>query len=1014
VVKGTPPDTFQDEWQCVVCGNFCAAGEQRRVIDYSNDRSFRGPDTGDRVIPGDAVRLRKSARGYPLAPVVEAVAGDAPIHVDGTPAVDWRPDELLPSNVYTVPRLYSLTPQPTDGGTLFWDPDDALLNDCGVNYSMASPPDSGPLTRKIFTVSGVPDPAQYPDNAQFGGAEYWCDPASLEVRVASGVAAIADTLYLVFWERGCARLTYPGGFAVAIEGEGTGYGTTADSVAISAEGVGGDFDHAYTIEAGQGAIEWRQTAAGGAASVVLRWDGLGNLVAAQARGAADDTASALTLSGASYLFPFEVRAVKSGGAFQLYSRQSSGDSWALAAEAEIAVTADTDGMVGVSAWGGGGVRFSAAGASIRNLVDFAGGGRQSGQRAVSSALASPAYMVVPMLAGRTLDEVVNETTGEAMAASTTQTRGHYRVVGSDLWLYLESNGDNVRITYTAPTEHPPLPGRPPIQRNQVNGATIPEGGDGYTSTLDVDENRLNWQDRVRIEWQGPGAFPGVPGDTLEGVRRQVFLGTPTVAVSLDRGETYTEPDQSNFRVFAADGLVLIAVSYLDTLPATDTLHLRATGEVARGGGPQDPALFNERREALLMLEDAWMQAGTCSPGAIGCSGIVDAMSLGPTGLTCRSPGGGAGTEPYPGGYVIGNKPMQQPQPGTDYPMPIPLWIQNGAGFFFFDTMQRAPFVPGSVACDISGYNLGDNFVEGEAVLEVSPEAVMSDRHRITTAGWAIPPGGSWFGGYAPYTDPLSIGAAASFGFTAPKFQAAEGMQRLAGLGAVCLEALAEVTFAGLRIWEWSLTDTFDAAAGDYDQAFYVNGVTVYHRSRTGGVEDGETNPMPDGATSGSVTFSLVARRRNTGNGLAWNGITDTMFPVPIPDHRYRSFGSGVASPVEDGVQSIVDVTGAINGLMQAMREGYHDPALWPSMGGVDPGTDEGTLAGYARALLPSVSLSTHDDHPAGWSYSASASGRFCAFGSLEVRNVMGRFRMPSGEEFVLPLPAKLPPFVRGS
>src|SRR5574343_1264712 len=265
-VKGTAPDTWQDTWRPTCGGNFCATAESMRVLDYSNDRAFRWPDTADRVIVGDSVRLVQGARRYPLAAVTLAQSYDAPIRVGGSPVVDWNPDSLTPENRRTVPELYDLTPTAPSGGTLFFDPSDALYTGCGVNYSMTDPPATGALARRVFEVSGQPDPYLYPDNAQFSGAEYWAHPQTLEVRIASAALAVADTLYLTYWERACNPMAYSAGYAavIASTGEsGTGYASLVDTVAASAESVGGDCDVVYTIQSGAGALEWRKTASAG-------------------------------------------------------------------------------------------------------------------------------------------------------------------------------------------------------------------------------------------------------------------------------------------------------------------------------------------------------------------------------------------------------------------------------------------------------------------------------------------------------------------------------------------------------------------------------------------------------------------------------------------------------------------------------------------------------------------------------------------------------------------------------
>jgi hypothetical protein len=980
-------------------GNCCRTSEDMRGISHANPRALGGPDAADRLQVGDGFVLVQGAKEFPAQKVTLADS-----HHYAPVSTDWRPTDTTGAIAYASPATESFTFDASgDGGRVYIELDADPLWQTPVLIA----DDSGVLTelsRKVFEytdgIETVEDPNYYPPDATFSTltAEYWIDPVTYAVRIGEGTVLYGDTLYLDYWVRAIGPITSTAGKPVVIEDAGSGYGGTSDSIGIALYGTATDFDVSLDIEHVEtgGALEWRPSVLAGGKVVALKFSATG-ITAEVYRATNGGSVAAFDATAITLSLPFQVRMTKVDDAFDVYARQNSGASWTWCGTTALAgVETDTDGVLSVGTWGGG-VRFTDATAREWQRVTFSGDtdSRISVLRRATSAEAG--FVLIAKAAPEAITEVFNITADVTMTNSTTAARNNYRVVGDSLLFYMSTTGDRVRVTHAAPASPPAGTGRPPRTFNQLNAATLdPDDPELATSTTDPAENHLNWDDRIRILWEGPGDFPGVAGDTFKGVRFGVFdpSNPPDMDYSIDGGANWSALTSGDYVALWWQGAVFLAQSFLDTLEAGARLSLRATGKRMRWGGLHDAeTMYNEHKRLVEGLDNLEVVVDYGFGESHGIGGAAY-YGLGSTERVCLV-GGGSDIA----NVVLGMTGVHETGVPERLPLVanLPYWrydfdanalvyVNSTSGVWYNESNP-----PPVLSCSDGMGGFVDHqitFIEGNKVINLSP--------------FISSPGGIYFGCQEALL--LDSNLMALFHFE-PLTMVSTGILGRLPAGTEIISATLDVKFVGLKTNSWRLYLSTNNSS-ILEEVREVNGTTVLHIVNDVELINVSAPPDTDGA---SIGFVAVGVRINTANiedyqGALWE----------YPNNEYVALGGGGSTAIiGNGDWEQVDVTHAVNALVGLADSEYAHIEFWPTPGAGLIGGDVNTLEKYVLGLFGSIEVDYTNDPVTGAvdTRTFDASAQYLYATSMAFGNLVVRFRLDGAVREWRVMPVKPPRFV---
>jgi hypothetical protein len=856
-------------------------------------------------------------------------------------------------------------------------------------------------TRRVFAPSGGDaDPDFLPANlgiAGFDGADYWVDPGTLEVRLSSFCALVGSEAELIHWVRTGATVQGEGiGAPVVVEGVGSGPGEEEDAATLSGWDVGGDFDQVFLVLGGEGALEWRQRGNADARRITVEV-GESGPTGLTYRASPGGAAEAAAFSPAVYTVPYQVRITKTANEFEVQSRQSGEDEWTSHGTVELseAVVANTDGVLGGTAWNGGFLRFAGAGDGLidRRLITPAGGlhsvFRTSGRKAFGISLDTglPVANVI---------EVRNLNTDQVMSLGSGVRRDQYRVVDGRLFAVAENSGDRWRITY-APTEAPPEPpGRAPrpvagqLERGWV--AIRPEPNPDFLPTEDVNENRANWHDVVEVRIED-GTVP-VVGESVSFVRYGVFepppVGVPPEAslwFAIRNGgvEHYRRVPPEAVQWFWYAGLVLVERSWLEAnVPTGARLCFRLLGAVLITDLLRDADRLTEIMDVAAGFDELWMQipTGGNSPTRYA---VISSQNFG---IVSRDEFGrtnAVGLGFSNGNYRAGIPDVRAPGVGQ-----TPFWDVDSGVPVFFDSFLRSGYIWNEVDEEDEIGVEGDGFV---AVYTDATPVLGSDTR-------------SFLGRLANQnpSDPDALITNVVNAQSGILFSPSEPFSTIPG-DAVIEEAWLEVRFQSLITQHWESEWVFGPGLIAYRRETR-NGEIVLELERDAAgeivIDYLSPDPEPQVVIGGQIGFSIVGRRVDRGNVTRWNGQQ-----LEIDASEYISVGvlggGGDLTAVEDGEWQLVNITGAMRQLLalrtaETASDRYE---IWATIGPPIGASPDG-LSGFARGNHPvwTYSISGDLDDP---TFEFRGSGRFARWDGLELGRMLVRFRSGLSGPMVRPL-----------
>ena len=1024
----------------IMGGNVVSTNERQRVPSFANPSATTGDDSGRRCIPGDVLRVDGGGL------ITRALVTNCEAHGRAPGSVNYESATPLPTITYLNADHYEVELSAVEGEIIFDTTATGLFAGQGVDWTWVDDPDfaRATMTRVIATnpESGEPDEDYLPDNLDLPPNQYIA-VAGRSFRFSSELGdfgedppILANGVQVRWFLSGLLSYNVGAAASVVVEPEsGTpgGYGGAADSLSAASLGVGNDnFEQLLTIESGSGSVEWRRDTANDAVVIALNFTGSG-VSGSTKRTTAGGTA-ATTAGVQAYTVPFEVRVRKSGTTIDVSHRQSDADSWTV----EDSITA------GDVLWDG---IFSLTTVSGARAKGFAGEVLAVGIGATAKVAALQfttepyvAFREYTQLSGRTIQSVRNETTGEAMSlAVSSNGRGSYGISGTTIFLYAEAAGDVVRVTYAAPSVAPSGPGRPPQVRNLDNWATENSPGSGVAST-NTAENHANWHDTVDI-YDPDGEMEA---RLSSGVTFQMVRGgsgwdprNPPALAWDERNNgitTWASVPSESFRVRALEREVEILESWLDAnAPDGASLCLRATGPEFQAGRLAT-GMINEVQDVLDGLEDLWVEVGLGFSGVFGSVGYVrtsqnDTPGSGnggiiacrPTGHTCHPTFGWV-----PTGFDWGQS--------RDY---LIRGDSTGAGFY---KAKRSRFGDPWVMNNISNTQaLWHGFIGN---VPVNTTESTCNSNFVNTQEETV---GSYLGAWAPQVlapsalalvgssleFPLGVGSVASspgffpnFEVNGVPFNAAALFKRLPE-GAEIITARLEVTALGLEssVERMEHQDqSSDLETGSY-QYYRHNELTEEFTKGWNGDPDilNQPSPIPpQWIEGGGIGLALLGIRRNTANVIGEGNFTgDTLadpqvltwddriynLPGDVPDF----IGASISTTIATGEQRVIDVTGAIQALVEDRDSLNTSYFLWPSVGAPVPSGTARGLGSYLRSLEASRSVSFVIDADGNPIKTTTVTCRQIRFESLSLGKLHIRYRMSGESASSVPLGVNLGP-----
>ena len=1023
-------DSVEVEYDAYMGGGTCATLEPMRGYSKFGDRAFRGTDEADRVRPGHVAwwngRAFEVLRIMPFGLAPSAVRFGSE---EATPTITRIEVSINDIALAMPPERGADNPDATirawgEGGD-GWNPTDGVFGDeqmyVKADFSVVA-------TRKIFTTPGdVADADYYPGNASFAAAsaEYWYDRIRNRFRVGSGTASVGDVLNVIYYHTQLRRIAAATTKYYVVESSGDGYADVGiagnDALGVMQSLTTANFTFEFLVARGGsnsfggGALEWRIGRNSNSAMVAITWTG--NVVNAviyretQAGVMAAAAITPLTMVGPDY---FHLRIEKAGGALTLIARDQGGSNVPVAVVTLPGVVTNTEGFVGVGTWGEGKIKVQGwADGTPCELVEF---GDETA--AVLSRYELQTWTGVAFAAEYSLpsDRAITAATAEevdefALSLSATAERDHYsQPSATKIRFTSETSGDRVRVVQAAPETVDDGPGRPPRVGGTVNFATSqPVPGDWDTeedgpwpdvATTDVNENRANWYDLIEL-YDPHGEFDAVEGELIE-FRDNMFASErarPSMDYDLKNVNTnwVRMVDGVDYLARWVAGMVMLSQAMCEKISGGRACFRVVEGPLYSNDGAMRARQFNDHAKALDAFADMHVAVIRGGGEVATVSGITGLIGVGVSEYACTD-----------GNFIVAQIAWGESQTTLNQPFgfdgtvptpPYPFWHSG----FWYDATVKVETSQGNLTCGTHEIPERDLTV---------PEGINTIVSPLGLVGPDIP--GSFFGSNIENVEDVAAGYGAPqiagyWQFEGIAFMPSPILMR-AWAGCTCVEALCELTFAGMEHDVMDCTYSGGTIDGADHLIFHRNGSLWVERERAadGSVITLTMNPTPPPTTSGDVGFILMGRRRKSGQVQNWDGTYS-----PLPMHEYKGLG-GVTVPAVDGKKTVGDFAACINALLADGGSAYTDYRLWPAAAGVAPDSGVEGMTLYTRGLIGEHTVELLESSLAGIRYSMHVVTKFTQYDSIVFENVIYcKFRYPDGSlSDVVPVPLVWPKAMR--
>jgi hypothetical protein len=947
-------DNLGDEnnYEALMGGNVCQTGENERGYSHRNSRAFRGGDARSRCEPGDV--LWHNGRGFLITSATPFASAPS--------AVAWQSDDPVPT-VWTWEALINnlALPRPDYPGNPLavnvWEDDNVVFGGALLEI------DNGgwePVARFVFErpSDNALDPFYYPSAAQFSTspteAEYWFDHFGERFRLASHNESRGDAYRASWWVTGLeASLATATDERWGIEDTSNASGIPIslggdppDQLVMSAARTPGNFNRTFRVFKRTGAeysLGWRADADPDAAAFGLVISG-NQLVAVIHRNTSGSMSGVLILETITGDL-VDVRVVKSGANFSAYYTQQGGSEVAALENVNLGVVTNTTGWLGAGAWGDSGVHFSGFDPNedvhlVRVDADGRMGVRVSQHQGSGWTNVAYSNSREPKTA-EPIQSIVNDTAGLAMTESATRRRDTYDITAGDIVVWSESSGDRIIITEAAPSTAPGGTGRAPQVPNTVNFAT--------PNSSDVNENRAHWRDQVQIH-DPDDEFEGTAGQSVEIRRNAVFdsRNPPVLAWSFrdnTTGDWTTMTSGTDYIGRWAAGIVFLSTGFLAgfTSGEEEALCIRAEGVRILHNGSQTARQFNDMAAALDEFDKLFCNVGSAGGGGTGFHGVGN-MSGGPSGHTCDIT-----NECWvPTGFSFGTNAFDMNAAG-----PFPRWVTSDTKRFASAGYDPSP---GTSDCGSASLALGGVIQQGLFFYGINPNETDPFVNEPILIGSDV----TESGGFPQISFRFSIQAP---GLTINDV--------VAGLpeGSECVEAWVSARFSGLS------RDTFHVSYETRTIQSLEPDVTII---------ENVTNQ-----TNANLSLAIVLARKDSKQVLDENGNE-----ITTSDFTFRFAGSGNVSLVGNNQWRHVDMTNAINGVIQNRDSRFTMFLLVPSLAPLTSGSEG--LGGYLMSLIPDMDGEITATDDCAFDYRWEVNSSLVRADGLNFTNILARFRLPDG------------------
>jgi hypothetical protein len=474
---------------------------------------------------------------------------------------------------------------------------------------------------------------------------------------------------------------------------------------------------------------------------------------------------------------------------------------------------------------------------------------------------------------------------------------------------------------------------------------------------------------------------------------------------------------SDYLARYVEGIRLLKKTFIDSL-GSRPFCFASVGKRGRAGGGFDANIPDEARQAVEGFDNLWTVVPRGGGAGRSMSGRMGPMQVGYTGWTCSL----AYNQWIPTGAAWGTN-------GQDirlaclaldaYSKTWPVWYSYGGATLYWDFAKRSwitaiveeycPSEPTNPHYDI------DYTVAGEASMDIRPfdHMVASGLHwwwyrenfrleGLEVVSDLAPYPQNYFGGTPGSVCSNMSVAESQFALTSIPF-GIEGVLKRLPAGAVITSAKILAKFEGLRCKTWAGTVSLEPD-GHYQYTYSEMGVLVSQYDSEGGIS--YLNPYyPDAARSADVTFLLYGKRKNTKSITAYDGSR-----IPLPSDTYATVGGGITTTaMQEGKWAILDVTVMLNALLAKRDSELSEFFLFPSVGSFSPDDDAADMSGILKSNFPRTTATLLTEPDGTYGFSATGSGTFVWFESLEFGEMQVQYRLGSLGEDEWTLPSIPPP-----
>lgn len=535
------------------------------------------------------------------------------------------------------------------------------------------------------------------------------------------------------------------------------------------------------------------------------------------------------------------------------------------------------------------------------------------------------------------------------------------------------------------------PGRAPVCTGTVNLATA--------ASTTVSENRLHYSDKIVVD--DPEEELGIAADETFAVYRNAMFDSrnpPTVEYDVRDGVSdWATLDPANYLARWPEGIILIRQSWI-TSEGWDTTPfcIRVEGVRFSQAGPMPARQLNDFAAAANSLDELWCEAPyTSAEGVVPAASGYSAMRFGATGWECdgvyglQATGWGAG-DSWAGwlafGVVTGS--------GTVYPPYYAAGYWTEASEAFDDTS-------GTLGCDPGDDLTDENVVQPDkCVTNVKNEA----------AGGTVHGKDQWVR-CTQTVSTFHTAMSADFSIEGIPLNP-EGILKRIDDGSTIIEAVGRFKVSGLvrRQQDTEITGTGNSAPFQpYHLTTTVNGTVTreYEVDGSGSVVTDTTASEPSLAATAGITFALIGVTQDTDDVVDVNGTTVS----GVPNHRIMSLGVGIRTTAGDDEWTLIDVTSAIQGLIDNRHNRITGFYWWPSTGHVAPGASFSAMGSFVVSLFGDWSASVSYDGSGVRTLGTSATTTEVGWDSLAIDSVHIRWRLPSGAIDSARFPLLQPPMM---